>query len=147
MRLLLLLTLCWLNVVGALAQVAVPVAAPVPEVTTLQAPLATDTVAALHNLFKDKRRLRSRVVLGTLAVAVAGFGLVSATAGGRNGFVVLGDLAALTLLGVPGVGIELLYYGQYSRRNERFAIEDFQAHKLPRRVRQRLEPEYFQAPK
>ena len=130
-----------------MAQVAAPAAAPVAELTTLQAPLATDTVAALHNFFKDKRRLRSRVVLGTLAVAAAGFGLVSATAEGRNGFAVLGDLAAFTLIGVPGVGIELLYYGQYSRRNERLAIEDFNAHKLPRRVQQRLEPEYFQVPK
>ncbi|MFD1874081.1 hypothetical protein [Hymenobacter bucti] len=128
------------------AQAPAP-ATPLPLVGSESA--APDTVAALHNFYKHKRRALPRMLLATgglFAVTLFAHEVFSSTPTyGQTQK--LGDTLAPLVTGALGVtvlGAEALYYTRYSKRQERHAIEDFQAHQLRRSVREQLKPKYFQ---
>jgi hypothetical protein len=142
MRLLLLIVLLMNAVSGASAQSAT-LARPADSLAL--GSVSTDTVAALHKLFVAKRHVRTPVTLGTVgAFALAAelgdiFG--QENYGGYGGNEV--RIFQLTLLAIPVLSFELLYFGHYSRRNERRAIRQFEAHKLSPSIRRHLTPAYF----
>lgn len=148
MKLLLLFALL-LGCRPARAQSADTLAPRLPAVAQAAPP---DTAAALHRLFAHKRRIRSYVVAGT-ALAVAATAAVVASQPehhGSPGFGVIepispGEIAGVLVggIGVPIIIGELLYYGQYSRRNEARALELLRVHQLPHYLRRKLKPKYF----
>ncbi|TVT39419.1 hypothetical protein FNT36_17360 [Hymenobacter setariae] len=108
-----------------------------------EAAVAPDTVAALHNFYQQKRRALPRVLLMT-------GGLFALTIFIQNTFAdepqnLSGSLVPfyIGVLGVSALGTEALYYRQYSKRSERWAIEEFRAHQLRSSTREQLKPEYF----
>ena len=121
-----------LSAARSVAQVAAPPAGGAP-----------DTVAALHRLFADKRSMRTKVVLATLGVdaLLAGITVASGGNGAYSGIVAL----AYVVLVIPIVVPELLFYGQYTRRQERLATQDFQVHRrLKPDLKRKLTARYFQ---
>jgi hypothetical protein len=139
----LLLVLLLLSSVTARAQTALPV--PRPD-SVAQAAVQTDTIAAIHRFYTAKRHARTRVLLVT-----GGFFLAYVAIGNIFGAERYGSYGGdeirifnATVLLVPVLSGELLFYGLYSRRHERASIEDFQAHELRRNLRNQLKPKYFQ---
>jgi hypothetical protein len=116
-----------------------------PTATPLAAsPAATDTAAAIHRLFTAKRRLRAAVVAGTGLVYVLAVVAGPDKYGSYSGsFVRTFNYSPFLLGAVIG---EFAYYGRYSNRHERLALEDWQAQHLSPEVRRRLAPRYFVAP-
>ena len=133
------------------AQVPVPVpttAAPVPPSSSAYT-LEADTVAALHNFYKHKRRALPRVLIMTVgAFAITLFAREVFTPTRTYGqYTTLGEALVPVYLGalsVPVLGGELLYYRQYNKRHEQRAIEEFRAHQLRRSTQEQLKPKYFQ---
>ena len=117
---------------------------------SLTAPLATslaapDTVAAIHRLFVAKRKKNSRFFAGTLGVTAIG-GVVTGTAPSSwdgLGQAVLG-VAIIALVSLPALTVEAITALDYNKKSERQAVEDFQAHKVPRYLKRKLKPKYFQ---
>lgn len=124
---------------------------PVTE-AALAAPTASpDTAAALHRLFAKHRARRMRFALGTLVVGTALTIMPAVSAKRANdpldaGFSAFGSVVAGTLTATL-VPLELLHHNQYTRRRERQAVAQWQAHQLPAELRQRLKPNYFIAPR
>jgi hypothetical protein len=92
-----------------------------------------------------------RFALGTLAIGTA-LTIIPAVGAKRAndpldaGFNSFGAILAGTLTATL-VPLELLHGNQYTRRRERRALADWQAHQLPAALRQSLKPKYFTAPK
>lgn len=144
MRLLLLLLLCLGLGRGTAEAQSLPTAPPAEAVAPPV--FHTDTATAIHTYYRDKRRFRSRVVLATLGGGVL-ISLISNAIGPEkygsyDGAAI--RFINLMFVGIPVIGGELLYFGQYSRRNERLDSEDFQVHKLRQATRNKLKPKYFQ---
>lgn len=105
---------------------------------------ATDTAAAIHRLFAAKRRVRTAVVAGTGLVYVLAVVSGPSKYGSYDGQAVrIFNYSPLLLGALIG---EFAYYGRYSRRHERRALDDWQAQRLSPEVRRRLAPRYFGAP-
>lgn len=143
MRILLLLLLCLNLSRGAAVAQALPAA---PQEAVAPPVFHADTATAIHNFYQDRRRFRSRVLLATLGGGVLITLIGNAVGPDKYGSYDGGTIRFINLLfvGIPVVGGELLYFGRYSRRNERLDSEDFQVHKLRQDTRQRLKPKYFQ---
>ncbi len=126
----------------AAAQVAPP--PPRPEAPALAAPAApTDTVAALHRLFAERRQRRNILVGVTGALTV---GLAIGAGASTSGQEFISPAGAAILVGILGgvvVASELAFFGKYSRKKEQRAVERFQAHRLDRDLRRKLKPRYF----
>lgn len=144
MRILLLLLLCLGLGRGAAGAQGLPTAPPMEAVAPPV--FHTDTATAIHNYYRDKRRLRSHVFLATVGggvlITLLGNAIGPDKYGGYDGASI--RFVNLVLVGIPVIGGELLYFGQYSRRNERLDSKDFLVHKLPKSTRERLKPKYFQ---
>jgi hypothetical protein len=123
-------------------------AAPLP-LASSEATVAPDTVAALHNFYKHKRRALPRVLLitsGIFAFSLFAHEVFTSTPDYGQPQK-LGDVLAplyTGLLSVPVLGGEALYYSQYNKRHERRAIKEFRAHQLRPYIQEQLEPKYFQ---
>lgn len=143
MRLLLLLALLLVARLPAAAQANAAISQP-------SAAPATDTVTAIHRLFLARRTRCTYVVGGTALVTSASVVTVllqelPPNQGGVGGT----DFrpVAATFLGLVGtgiVGIELLTLSGWGRGEEARMVVAFQQHRLPRRIRLRLKPAYFQ---
>ncbi|MGI4820546.1 MAG: hypothetical protein ACRYFV_04955 [Janthinobacterium lividum] len=105
-----------------------------------------DTVAAIHRLFAAKRTRTLRFAIGTVSVAAIGGVLIGTASSGWDGLgqVLLG--ATLITLGLPVVVVEAVMAADYNKKSERRTVEEFQAHKLPRYLKRKLKPKYFQEP-
>jgi len=131
------------------AQVLAPPLAPAP--LALAVP---DTAAALHRLFVAKRRLQGYVVGGTAVVAVGTFiGLASSRPepGPSNpNFAVYSggnapDLVVNAILTLPTILVAAVAFGGWGHRQEQRALTNWQQqHQLPRQIRRKLRPRYFQ---
>jgi len=147
MRGLLVLLLClgW----SSLAALAQAMRRPVAGDTLALPPVSTDTAAVIHDFYKAKRQARTRVVLGTgggiLLIGLLGNVFGQERYGSYDGNSI--RVFNLSLVALPVLLGELLYYGRYSRRHERLASRDFQAHKLSASIRAELKPKYFQVAK
>lgn len=144
MRIVLLLLFCLSLSRGAAVAQVLPAS---PPMAAVAAPIFhTDTATAIHNFYRDRRRFRSRVLLATLGggvlITLVGNAVGPERYGSYDGATI--RFINLLFVGIPVVGGELLYFGRYSRRNERLDSEDFQAHKLRPATRDRLKPKYFQ---
>jgi hypothetical protein len=126
---------------------------PAPALAPLAAaPAGPDTAAAIHRLFAAKRRRQGYVVGGTALVAVGATGVVAANrpadTGSGNGFGVIApnnlDLAMVGVVAMPVVLVEALLLGGWGHKYERQVLATWQQHQLPRSVKRRLEPRYFQ---
>ena len=105
---------------------------------------APDTVAAIHRLFLAKRKRRIVVVAATVVVGAVGSGVLIGTASTYNiTFQAVFGLSLIPATAIAGI-TELVCYNQYSRRQERQVIADYQNHMLPKLVRQKLKARYFQ---
>ncbi|MFD1466959.1 hypothetical protein ACFQ48_01885 [Hymenobacter caeli] len=141
----------------AFAQARPPVSRPDSVATGAPAPAAPDTLAALHRLFATRRQRRNYVAGGTALVAVGGLVIGSSGArpsgSGGGGSYGIGGGAGLDgmaigtfftgVVGALALGGELIYYVQYSEKNERRAVAAFEAHRLPRGLRRELKPKFF----
>ncbi|MGI4883803.1 MAG: hypothetical protein ACRYFR_02460 [Janthinobacterium lividum] len=150
------LLLLLLVVVGpAFAQGRPPVSRPDSAVAGALAPAAPDTVAALHRLFVARRRQRTYVAGGTALATVGGMAVIGSlpASSGSSGYGSIGTgagfdgaAAGTFLTGVVGalaLGGVLIYYVQYSEKNERRAVADFEAHRLPQGLKRELKPKFF----
>ncbi|GAB3634936.1 hypothetical protein GCM10027422_05260 [Hymenobacter arcticus] len=144
MRILLLLLLCLGLGRGTAGAQSLPTA--LPTEALVPPALHTDTATAIHTYYRDRRRFRSRVLLATVGggvlITLVSNAIGPAKYGSYDGAAI--RFINLMFVGIPVIGGELLYFGRYSRRNERLDSEDFLAHKLPRATRERLKPKYFQ---
>lgn len=122
---------------------------PGPGDTLALPPVSTDTAAVIHAFYEAKRQARTRVVLGTgagiLLVGAVGNVFGQERYGSYDGNSI--RVFNLSLVALPVLLGELFYYGRYSRRHERRASRDFQAHKLAASLRAELKPKYFQGAK
>ena len=142
---------------AAFAQTALPISRPDSAVAGAPAPAAPDTLAALHRLFATRQQRRNYAVGGTLLATAAGVAVVGnsprhSNGGGSSGY---GSLGGPTLyftgleeflvlaFGAVGIGGEVLYYSQYSEKNEHRAAEAFRAHQLPQGLKRKLKPKFF----
>ena len=112
-----------------------------PAVTLTQpVPAAPDTVAAIHRLFAHKRPVRLAVLGANLGLGVASYldGIhTNDPVGVGLTYIFIVPVFAGTTLGI------LLGSAQYSHRKEARALQAFEMHQLPERIRQRLKPRYF----
>jgi hypothetical protein len=120
-------------------------AAPVPVVT------GTDSAAAIHRLFVTKRKTRQYVVGGTAAAGITSLVVVlnqpapptsAGFSAGIDGRPVMATIIGVTTAAV--MGLELLAPSAWSHQREEEAMNLLAAHKLPRYIKRRLEPRYFQ---
>ncbi|MGI4736445.1 MAG: hypothetical protein ACRYG7_14820 [Janthinobacterium lividum] len=117
----------------------------IPSKTSVAAPVAPDTVAALHRLFAYKRKKLLPIVAGTVAADAVVLGVVSATVPSEGWIDSRAIGQALTvMLGGVVVVAEVLFYRAYSPKKEQRAIADFEAHRLPRSIRRQLKGRYFE---
>jgi hypothetical protein len=145
MRLLLLLLL--LTISGqVIGQEMRPATQPDPAITVQAIAPNADTVAAIHRLFAAKRTRTLRFAIGTVSVAAISGVLIGTASSGWDGLdqVLLG--ATLITLGLPVVVVEAVMAADYNKKSERRTVEEFQAHKLPRYMKRKLKPKYFQEP-
>ena len=109
---------------------------------------SADTVAAVQRLFKARRKACSWLVGGTAAAAGAGalVALAQPTPDGGPGLIDGRPILATTFLvgSLPLIGIELLTFSGWGHRAEQKAVAAAQAHQLPRALRRKLKPAYFQ---
>ena len=107
-------------------------------------PTAADTAAAIHRLFVAARSLRTITVGGPLLVSGVVIGVLPANdtpVTSSYNQLGAGALGVATAPSAPG---ELLYFGHhYSRRHERRALANWQAHHLAPELRLQLAPTYF----
>jgi hypothetical protein len=145
MRLLLLLLLLTISS-QVLGQEMRPATQPDSAVAAQAMAPNVDTVAAIHRLFAAKRTRTLRFAIGTVGVAAIGGVLIGAASSGWDGLdqVLLG--ATLITLGLPVVVVEAVMAADYNKKSERRTVEEFQAHKLPRYLKRKLKPKYFQEP-
>lgn len=138
--------------ISAMAQ-DVPTAAQPVSLPVAQA--APDTVAAIHRLFAA-RRLRRNLIAGSLGAGALIGAIISGASkddGGGSGGSGYGGAGIsfdgadyLVLYAIPAVPLILLdytIYANYSRTREAWVIEEFQAHRLPRKLKHKLKPRYF----
>ncbi|MVN75163.1 hypothetical protein GO988_02360 [Hymenobacter sp. HMF4947] len=142
MRATLLLLILLLSGSSVFAQ-ATPHPTPADSVA-LVAP-APDTVAAIHRLFAAKRKRNSHFFVGTVGVIAVG-GVVIGTASSSWDGLAQAALGAVIIafVGLPALTAETITALNYNKKSERQAVEDFQAHKVPRYLKRRLKPAYFQ---
>ena len=105
------------------------------------APAAPDTVAAIHRLFAARRERSVPFILGAASVVLTG-GVMMGTARSDLRQSVGGFSTGL-------IGLIIMTYGlatalDYNKKSEQQAVEDFQMHKVPRYLKRRLKPKYFQ---
>ena len=111
-----------------------------PEAT--HTPAAPDTVAAIHRLFAARRQQRNLVALG--AVGAAGLG-TAATPIPNGTFFNRGDYAKVYGIGAAAIiAVDFAFGNSHSRKNEQRALDDWQAHQLPRHLKRQLKARYFQ---
>ncbi|MGI4737285.1 MAG: hypothetical protein ACRYG7_19135 [Janthinobacterium lividum] len=125
-----------------------------------QTPLtaASDTVAAIHRLFAKRRLRRSLIASGLGAGALVGAVSSGASGGGSNshgssgygGFGGAGVrfdgadyLLLYAIVAAPLILLDFVVYANYSRKREAWVVEEFQAHRLPAKLRHKLKPRYF----
>ncbi len=150
-----LLLLVLLISTGAAMAQAPPAARPDSLIAVQAAP---DTVAAIHRLFA-RRRLRRNLIatsLGAGALVGAAISASSTHDGGSNSssggsFVGAGIsfdgsdyLILYAIPAVPLILLDFVIYANYSRKRERWVVEEFVAHRLSTRLRRKLKPRYFQ---
>ncbi|MGI4883805.1 MAG: hypothetical protein ACRYFR_02470 [Janthinobacterium lividum] len=126
----------------AAAQVAPPPLRPEAATASATPAAPADTVAALHQLFAERRRRR------TIIVGVTGGLTVAAVVGVASDNRGSGDLSAAVavifgILGGSAVTSELLFFRKYSPAKEQRAVERFQAHRLDPDLRRKLKPRFF----
>lgn len=141
MHRLLLLAALWLVGYPAAAQATPPL--PRPGAPALAAPGApADTVAALHQLFAERRRRRNVIVGVTGGLTLAAVVSIASDDQGSNGFsgVIAGFFG---ILGGSVVASELFFFRKYRPAKEQRAVESFQAHRLPGELRRKLKPRFF----
>jgi hypothetical protein len=111
----------------------------------LSPPVPTDTATAIRRLYATRRQARTKILLLTGGGFLAAAGLGSIFGPEKYGSYGGNEVRIfnLALLAIPVLGVELIICGRYSHRNERFALQDLQAHKLSRSVKQDLDPKYF----
>ena len=141
MHRLLLLAALWLIGYAAVAQATPPL--PRPEAPALAGPGApTDTVAALHRLFAERRRRRNVIVGVTGGLTLAAVVSIASDNHGSGDFA--GVIAVFYgILGGVVATSELFFFKKYSTKNEQRAVDSFQAHRLPDELRRKLKPQYF----
>lgn len=105
------------------------------------APAGPDTVAAIHRLFAARRKRSEPFILGAAGVVLTG-GVMMGTARSDLRQSVGGFSTGL-------IGLIIMTHGlatalDYNKKSEQQAVEDFQAHKVPRYLKRRLKPKYFQ---
>jgi hypothetical protein len=105
-----------------------------------------DTVAAIHRLFAAKRTRTLRFAIGTVSVAAIGGVLIGAASSGWDGLGQVALGATLITLVLPVVVVEAVTAADYNKKSERRTVEEFHAHKLPRYLKRKLKPKYFQEP-
>jgi peptidoglycan/LPS O-acetylase OafA/YrhL len=136
----------------AAAQASAPSTQPAAMLAS-PAPAAPDTAAAIHRLFAAKRKRQGYVVGATVVAAVGTAGVVAANRptdlGTSSGFGVIApnnlDLAMVGIVAVPVVLAEALFLGGWGHKYERQVLATWQQqHQLPRAVKRRLAPRYFQ---
>ncbi|RZL00069.1 MAG: hypothetical protein EOO62_24245 [Hymenobacter sp.] len=139
-----LLLLAGLGLAGFPAATQAQALSPVPvAVLAPPAPAAPDTVAAIHRLFGHKRRLRLAVLGANLALGTASYldGIhTNDPVGVGLTYLVIVPIYVGTTLGI------LLGATHYSHRQETRALQAFELHQLPPRIRKRLKPKYFGYP-
>ena len=111
------------------------------------APAVPDTVAAIHRLFAAKRKRGTLVVAGTAAAILTGASLVASQS--PDALFSQADRVKMAGLFVvlPGIliiAVELIFTSDFSRQSEAQVVEEFRTHKLPRYLKRRLKPKYFQ---
>jgi peptidoglycan/LPS O-acetylase OafA/YrhL len=106
-----------------------------------------DTVAAIHRLFAAKRKRTLHFAIGTVGVAGIGVVLIGTASSGWDGLgqAVLGA-TLVALVALPAVVAEAVTAADYNKKSERRTVEEFHAHKLPRYLKRKLKPKYFQEP-
>ncbi len=113
-------------------------------VVTTSLSAAPDTAAAIHRLFLAKRKRRIVVVAATVVVGAVSSGVLLGTASTYDiTFQAVFGASFIPATVIAGI-TELVCYNQYSRRHERQVIADYQSHSLPKPLRQKLKPKYFQ---
>jgi len=139
----LLLLLLLIGNTAAHAQVVPPVQR---QDSLAQAPVNTDTVAAIHRFYVAKRHARTRVLLVTGGLFLTYVALGNLFGRERYGSYGGDEIRVFnaTALAIPVFSGELLFYGMYSRRHERISTEDFKAHQLRPKLLEQLKPKYFQ---
>jgi hypothetical protein len=146
MRLLLLLLL--LIISGqVLGQKMRPVTQPDSAVAAQAMAPNADTVAAIHRLFAAKRKRTLHFAIGTVGIAAIGGILIGTAPSGWDGLgqAVLGA-TLVALVALPAVVAEAVTAASYNKKSERRTVEEFHAHKLPRYLKRKLKPKYFQVP-
>jgi hypothetical protein len=106
-----------------------------------------DTVAAVHRLFAAKRTRTLHFAIGTVGVAAIGGVLIGTAPSGWDGLgqAVLGA-TLVALVALPAVVAEAVTAAGYNKKSEWRTVEEFHAHKLPRYLKRKLKPKYFQEP-
>jgi hypothetical protein len=145
MRLLLLLLLLMISgqVIG---QEMRPATQPDSTVAAQAMAPNADTVAAIHRLFAAKRTRTLRFAIGTLGFAAISGVLIGTASPGWDGLGQVALGATLITLGLPAVVVEAVTAAGYNKKSERRTVGEFQAHKLPRYMKRKLKPKYFQEP-
>jgi hypothetical protein len=137
------------------AQAAPPAAARPDSLAVAQA--APDTAAAIHRLFAGRRLRRNLIAAGLGAGVFVSAAISSSNANngghGSSGYGSLGggglDFSGgdfLLLYAIPAAPLILLdyvVYANYSRKREKWVVEEFRAHRLPAHLCRKLKPRYF----
>jgi peptidoglycan/LPS O-acetylase OafA/YrhL len=112
-----------------------PVAAPTGSLA------APDTLAAIHRLFAARRQRRNLIAAGAAGAALAGTAVASTT---YDRFFSTADYGKLYGLGAGLIiAVDFIATMDYSRKEERLAVESFQNHQLSPRLKRRLKARYF----
>ena len=102
---------------------------------------APDTVAAIHRLFAARRQRRNFIAVGAVGGALVG---TAAASNHYDRFFTTADYGKLYGLGaLLIVAVDFVATMDYSRREERLAISDFEAQRLSPRLKRRLKARYF----
>lgn len=119
-------------------------AAPALPLDSAALPTASDTLAALHQLFAAKQKKLIFILLGTAAAELAGQVVVgtSVKGGGLIDEQAI-DQVFMVLLAVPVVTAEVFFYSRYNRKHEQRAVEAFNAHHLPQYLKRQLKAKFF----
>lgn len=126
---------------SSLAAHAQPAATPL--VATPPSASTPDTVAAIHRLFVAKRHQSALVISSTVGVGLLSLVVAENT---RHSYTIDATpviATGISLLSIPATFVEIVHYQQFTRRKEQRAIAAFEAHKLPEKIRLRLQPTYF----
>jgi hypothetical protein len=107
-------------------------------------PTATDTVAALHQLFAARRQGRNVLVAGTI-LTLGLYAVINQQAAAPSLSRDFNSLVSLLLI-PPLVAWEYVHNARYSHKKEEQAITALAAHQLPAWVKAQLHTQFFRPP-